>query len=157
MTKRKTGIKKSLSIVMMLIMLMSAFTFFSVPSSAQTSGSVNSSAYCTVRISSKLLNKRGKQYAKVKVNTSSLFGRKTSAKIRITLRDNRGRYITSWVTQSGTTIKLGDDHPVYRIYVESYDAPAKGFWGFITSADNFLNAGAAANWSVTSPKDCTIQ
>jgi len=156
----KTRMKKSVSIIMLIVTLMTTMvTLFAVPASAATSGEVNSSSYCTVQISNKLLSKRGKQYAKVKINTSDLAGWKNSAKIRVTLRDQYGNYITSFVTKGGTTIKLGDDHSVYRIYVEKYNEPVKNsFWSRVfTGGSNWLNSGAAVNWKVTNPKDCTIR
>ena len=156
----KTRMKKSVFIIMLIVTLMTSMvTLFAAPASAATRGKIDSSSYCTVQISNKLLLKRGKQYAKVKINTTDLAGWKNSAKIRITLRDQYGNYITSFVTKGGTTIKLGDDHNVYRIYVETYNEPVKNnFWSKIfTGASNWLNGGYAENWKVTNPKDCTIQ
>jgi len=159
MTKTATKMRKSVSIVMLIVTLMTTMiTLFAVPASAATSGKVESSSYCTVQISNKLLSKRGKQYAKVKINITDQAGWKNSAKIRVTLRDHHGNYITSFVTKGGTTIKLGDDHSIYRIYVERYDEPVSKnwFWSIFGTANNFINTGKAVNWKITNAKDCSI-
>lgn len=160
MKKTTIRMKRSVSIIMLVLLLTSMLTMFAVPSFAATSGKVNSSTYCTVQISDKLLSKPGLQYAKVKINITDMLGWwGNSAKIRVTLRDQWGGYITSWVTKGGTTIKLGDDHRIYRIYIEVYNEPIKdNMWSrVVTAGDNFLNTGSAVNWKITNAKNCSIR
>jgi len=156
MTKKTTHLRKITSIFMLFV---TVFSLWALPVSASTAGKVNGSSYCTVNISDKLLNKRGKQYAKVTIKISDNMGWNNNAKIRVTLRDQYGNYITSWVTKGGTTIKLGDDHSIYRVYIERYNEPSSGNWFFniFTVGDNFINTGKAVNWKITNPKDCSIQ
>lgn len=78
-------------------------------------------AYCTAKINQSLINKRGKQYATVKIKTYDLAGRYNRAKVRITPKDGNGNYIGSWIGRGGDTLKLGDDHSVYCVYVSYYD------------------------------------
>lgn len=112
----------------------------SITAHAATSAKTQSSAYCTVKISQSLLNKKGKQYAKVKIKTYDMTGwYNTGAKVRITLRDGNGRYICSWIGKGGDTLKLGDDHSIYRIYVSYYDNPGNNF---ISQGNNFTNLGS---------------
>ena len=137
------------------VCLMVAGMFLCISSGveAATSGKVGSSAYCTVKINQSLIKKKGKQYATVKLVTQgNLFTMNTGARVKLTLRDGNGRYITSWVGKGGNTLKLGDDHSVYRIYVDYYDKPG----GMFTQANNWTNRGKADKWLIKNPKNCTI-
>lgn len=140
--------------VLSLIMMFSVIPATSLSVSAATSGRTEHSTYCTVRISQKLINKRGTQYAKVKIKTYDMTGWwNTGAKVRITLRDGNGRYICSWIGKGGDTLKLGDDHSTYRIYVDYYESDKKGV---IASGNNFINIGSAYKWKFSNPQNCTI-
>ena len=75
--KRKKGFvmkRKILTIVLTLVMVFSLVPAASVTAHAATSAKTESSAYCTVKISQSLLNKKGKQYAKVKIKTYDMTG-----------------------------------------------------------------------------------
>lgn len=141
-------------VVLTLIMVFSLIHATSMTAHAATSAKTDSSAYCTVKISQSLINKRGKQYATVKIKTYDMTGRyNTGAKFRITLRDGNGKYICSWIGKRGDTLKLGDDHSVYRIYVGYYDNPGNNF---ISQGNNFTNLGASYKWTISNAKNCSI-
>lgn len=148
--------KRILTIVLSLVMVFSMVPAASMTASAATSAKTSSSSsYCTVNISQSLINRKGKQYATVKFKTYDMTGWwNTGAKVRITLRDGNGRYITSWIAKGGDTFKLGDDHRTYRIYVSYYDNPENNF---ISQGNNFTNMGSAYKWTITNPKNCTIR
>ena len=57
--------KKLLSLILALVLTISAIPALSTPVSAATSGERDSSTYCYVRISDSLINKSGRQYATV--------------------------------------------------------------------------------------------
>lgn len=59
--------KRILSVVLTLLMVFSMIPSASLTAHAATSAKTESSAYCAVEISQSLLNKKGKQYAKVKI------------------------------------------------------------------------------------------
>lgn len=121
---------------------------------AATEEYFGTSKYCTAKISQSLINKKGKQYATVKLKTYDMLGWMNSkAKVKITLKDGNGRYITSWVGKGGDTLKLGDDHSVYRIYVDYYDKPGNGV---ITQGNNFTNRGKSYKWKFSNAKNCKI-
>ena len=146
--------KQILSVVLTLLMVFSMIPAASLTAHAATSAKTDSSAYCTVRISQSLINKRGKQYATVKIKTYDMTGwYNTGAKVRITLRDGNGKYICSWIGKGGDTLKLGDDHSVYRIYVSYYDNPGNNF---ISQGNNFTNLGASYKWKISNAKNCSI-
>lgn len=146
--------KRIFSFVLALVMVFSLIPAASLRAQAATSAKTDSSAYCTVRISQSLLNKSGTQYATVKIKTYDMLGWfNTGAKIRITLTDGCGNYICSWVGRGGDTLKLGDDHSVYRIYVSYYDNPGNNF---ISEGNNFDNLGASYKWKISNSKNCTI-
>ena len=150
----KKVLKKVTSVFCMCCMMM--FMVFAVPtqSYAATSAKTSSSSYCTVKINQSLINKSGKQYATVKLKTYDMTGWwNTGAKVRVTLRDGNGRYITSWIAKGGDTFKLGDDHRTYRIYVDYYDNPGNNF---ISQGNNFTNMGASYKWTFSNPKNCTM-
>lgn len=159
MKKLAAKMKKTVSLVLIIVTLMTTMvTLCTVPASAATKGKVDSSSYCTVTISNKLIAKRGKQYAKVKLKISDLAGWSNNAKVLVTLRDGNGKHIISFVTKGNSTLKLGDDHSVYRIYVQKYSKPVNNnsIFAFIQQGNNFINNGKAVNWSITNAKNCTI-
>lgn len=146
--------RRILSIVLTLIMMLSVIPATAVNTSAATSGRTGSSSYCTVRINQSLLNRKGKQYAKVKLKTYDMTGWwNTGAKVRVTLRDGSGRYICSWVAKGGDTLSLGDNYSTYRIYVSYYNVSGGNF---IQQGNNFTNIGSSYKWKVSNPKSCTI-
>lgn len=146
--------KRLLSIVLSVVMMLSIIPATSLTASAATNGRTGSSTYCTVKISQKLLNKKGTQYAKVKIKTYDMTGWwNTGAKVRITLRDGSGRYICSWIGKGGDTLKLGDDHTTYRIYVDYYESSKKGV---IAQGNNFTNIGSSYKWKISNASNCTI-
>jgi len=146
--------KRILTIVLALVMAFAMIPATSLTASAATSAKTSSSSYCTVKISQSLINKKGKQYATVKFKTYDMAGWwNTGAKVRITLRDGNGRYVTSWIAKGGDTFKLGDDHRTYRIYVSYYDNPGRGI---ISQGNNFTNLGSAYKWKISNAKNCTI-
>lgn len=153
---KKTA-KKLVACVLTVICIMA---YVQVPAFAATSAKFGSSSYCQVTISNKLIQKRGKQYAKVKINTYSMVGRfNNGAKVQVTMRDERNRVIWSGVKKGGDTLKLGDDHRVYRISLKPYEQPVKGnmFQRSIISGNNFTNGGKCYKWSFCNAKDCTIR
>ena len=139
--------KKLARVASALLLCVMVFSFCMVPASAVTTSSFNangsSNGYCEVRISDKLLNKKGKQYAKVTLKTCGLFGWSTSGKFIVTMKDEYGNVIWSGQKTCSTTLSLGDDHRVYRIYV--------------TCANNeFINVGKCVTWKIENAKDCSI-
>jgi len=80
----------------------------------------------------------------------------TGAKVKITLTDGNGNYITSWVAKGGDTLKLGDDHSVYRIYVDYYHDANISKYDWVSGAKDFENTGNAYTWKISNAKDCSI-
>ena len=135
-------------------MFASVMLGWAMPVDAATEANFGTSKYCTAKISKSLINKKGKQYATVKLRTYDMLGwMNSSAKVKITLKDGNGRYITSWVGKGGNTLKLGDDHSVYRIYIDYYDKPGNGI---ITQGNNFTNRGKSYKWKISNAKNCSI-
>lgn len=136
--------KKAIAAVLSAVTMFSVASFGTVATHAATRGRTMDKTYCTVKISQKLLNKSGRQYASVKLNTGTgwnIFN--TGRPIKVTLRDGQGRYICSWTAKGGDKIRLGDDHSEYRICLDY----ASGEWDVV---------GNTYKWKITSPKDCTI-
>ena len=150
--------KKWMGAVLMAVMLMMTMI---TPVSAATRAEFGRNSCCTVRISQSLLNKRGKQYATVKLKTHSGFntGWNSGGKVMVTMKDEYGRLIWRGVKRGGDTLKLGDDHRIYRIYVSAYDEPVTG-WIIrqtIIGGNNFTNRGKCVYWSFSNQKNCSIQ
>lgn len=136
--------KRIISILLTLAMVFSVVSTVSITASAATKGKPDSNTYCTVKISQKLLDKKCKQYATVKIKTYDASGWwNTGKKVRITLRDENGRYICSWIGKGGNTLKLGDDHKTYRIYVSRI-------------SNEFMYTGATNQWKISDAKNCSI-
>lgn len=151
-------IVKTLVLTILVLIISSSFV---LPVSAATRAEFDSGKYCEVKISQSLINKKGKQYAKVKLKTHASFPSSwnSGGKVTVTMRDQYGRYIWSGQVKGGTTLKLGDDHSVYRIYVSVYKEPVTGSWWkrSIASANNFDNLGKCVSWSFSNNKNCTIR
>ncbi len=147
--------KRLLSLTLVLIMVLS----LGVNAFAATTNRFNASnSYCTVKISQSLLRKPGYQTATVKLKTLDQLGWSSGAKVVVTLKDDRGNTIWSGVKKATCTLKLGDDHSVYRIYVRPYYEPVTGGWikQSIIRGNNFTNAGKCVKWVISNPKNCTI-
>lgn len=153
--------KRLITLFLTFIMAVSISMSFVLPASAATQAKFNSKNYCEVKISQSLINKRGKQYATVKLKTHSQFPSSwnSGGKVVVTMRDQYGRYIWSGQVKGGTTLKLGDDHPIYRLYVSVYNEPVSGsIWKrSIAGANNFDNLGKCVSWSFSNAKNCTIR
>ncbi len=88
-----------------------------------------------------LTKKNGKlQNGKIKVFTYDMMGWKSKAKLHIVLRTTGGRWICEFDTTSGSTLKLGNDHAAYRVYI----APKK----LKNSGDDFVNLGKCCYWAI---------
>ena len=127
---------------------------------AATSAKFSSSgSYCEVRINQSLINKKGRQYATVKLKTYDLSGWSSGAKVVVTLKDARGNTIWSGVKKATCTLQLGDDHSVYRIYVKPYQEAVTGniFQQSFIAGNNFTNLGKCVTWKISNNKNCTIQ
>lgn len=111
-------------------------------------GSKNS---CVVRIDDSLINKKGKQNAKVKLQTYC-GNKSTNGKVVVTLKDMSGKIIWQGVKKGGDTLKLGDDHAAYQISVQSYDSGS----GVIADGNDFINLGKTGNWGLTNCKNCSL-
>lgn len=149
--------KKFLSVILTLSLIFSVL--FCENSFAATSASFDSNSYCTATISQKLMKNTKYKTATVKITTYDLRGKKTSGKVSIRLTDGKGNYIGTYTKKSGDTIKLGNDHSSYRIYISAYKEPLTG--GIISqtikSGNNFTNLGKCVTWKVTNNKNCSIK
>lgn len=151
----RKNIKKIAAMILVFTII-----FSSIPVQAATSARFSSSgSYCEVRINQSLLNKNGRQYATVKLNTYNQIGWNSSAKVVVTLKDSRGNTIWSGVKTASCTLQLGDDHSVYRIYVKPYQQPVTGniLKRSIIAANNFENQGKCVTWKISNNKNCTIR
>lgn len=159
--KGDLSMKRFARTLLTFIMVITLSVSFALPANAATQAKFNSGKYCEVRISQSLINKKGKQYASVKLKTHSQFPSSwnSGGKVTVTMRDQYGRYIWSGQVKGGTTLKLGDDHSVYRIYVNVYNEPVHGsIWKrTIANANNFDNLGKCVSWSFSNSKNCTIR
>ena len=157
---KKNQMKRIVSLLLALVLTLSAIPFFATEADAATSGARDSSTYCYVKINNSLITKKGTQYATVKLNTYDGTGwYNTKAYVRVTLRDGRtDAHICTWVARGGDTLKLGDDHSSYKIFVSAYEEPVSG--GIISrtikGGNNFSNLGNSVKWSVQNPKNCSI-
>lgn len=137
-------IKKIIAVVLSVVTVLSVSCFGTLSTQAATKGRTMDNTYCTVRISQKLRNKSGTQYATVKLSTgtaANIFN--TGRKIRLILRDGKGRYLCTWIGKGGDTLQLGDDHSEYRIY-------------FDYANQDWDTVGNTYKWKITNPKNCTI-
>lgn len=152
--------KRLVKMLACILTVMCVLSYFAVPASAATSARFGNNSYCQVTISDKLINKRGRQYAKVKLKTYSLTGWWNSGgKVWVTLKDQNNNVIWSGVKRGGDTLKLGDDHKIYKIYISVYNEPVRGgiFRRSIINGNNFSNSGKCNTWTISNAKDCKIK
>lgn len=144
----KTNKRRILSFAAMLIIVMSIFASFAVTASAASwkTGNFDSGytakGYTTVRLSNT------KKAGYIKVFTYDMTGRKTNGEIHITLRDNKGRWICEFDTTSGTKLKLGNDHSVYRVYVAKKKIKS--------TTKDWINVGKCQMRAINTVSNCYI-
>ncbi len=142
----KSKIFIALAFIFTLIFSTTATNYTEAATSASFS---NSNAYCTVYISDALMKKQGYHCATVKLVTRKIGGIPTNGKVQITMTDENGNHIWSGSKNGGVTLKLGNDHRVYRIYVRAYD--------YGNDIVNDLGNGAKLNtWEFVNAKNCSI-
>lgn len=151
---------KKLTKAFLLFGLVSAMSSYTImPVAAATKAEFGSNKCCVVNINESLINKKGKQYATVKLNTHSLHSSKNSkGTVIVRMYDQYGNHIWSGQKKGGDTLKLGDDHSVYKIYVSAYNKPVEqSIWSqTFAGGDNFVNQGKCVTWSITQNKNCSI-
>ena len=149
--------KKFLSLILTVVLLLSLFLSQNV--FAATSARFGGNDYCSVTISKSLMQSKKYKTATVKITSHDLTGKKSSGKLSITLTDEKGNYIGTYTKKSGDTIKLGNDHSGYRIYISAYMEPENG--GFVSTvlnrSANFKNSGKCQTWKVSNNKNCSIR
>ena len=144
-TKNNTLRQKLLALLLTIISVLTVFTATGISADAASwrTGRFDlgytAKGYTTVYLSK---NNKGKlQNGKIKVYSyNSVTGRKTNGKIHILLRTTGGRWICEFNTTSGSTLKLGNDHAAYRVYISAQDLHCQ--------AKNFLNDGACGFWAI---------
>lgn len=97
------------------------------------------------------LNKN-RSSARVRIYTYDMLGLKSSGKMHVTLRSNTGAWIWEGDITSGDTLKLGNDHSQYRIYIAKKQYPNT----IIGNADNFDNTGKCNTWAIECTSYCYI-
>ena len=128
--------KKAIAVIATSAVL---FGFGINTSEAATSGSIGNGE-CTARISQSLLNQRSYKTATVRLNLKAYGRNASNAVVYVVMRDERGNVIWEG-NHSGGTLKLGNDHAVYRI-----------------SIHNPRGVGPLAQeWSISNEKGCTIE
>lgn len=134
------------------------FSLLTLPTFAVTSARFGSNQYCKVTISQKLMASKKYKTASVKLNTYNTFGKKSSGDINVTLTDGNGKYIGTYKKKGGATIKLGNDHSSYRIYISACEKAEGGLIETIIARSyNSRNRYECCTWQVTNNKDCTIK
>ena len=146
MTKTKT--RRILSFTAAVIILITLFASFGVTASAASWKTGNFDAgytargYTTVRLSNV------KKNAYIKIFTYDKLGWKTNGQIHVTLRDNKGKWICEFDTSSGTKLKLGNDHSIYRVYVAKKRISS-------TTRD-WENVGKCQMWAINTVSNCYV-
>lgn len=135
--------KKTFAIVLVIVLFASIATFSA--SAAQWKTGNFGSGYTTV----KLDNPKKDGYIKIHTyncikgnHSGQCFGAgETYAKLKVTFRDTKGKWICDFNTTSGTKLKLGKDHSAYRIYITCRQDLGSG-------AKNFENKGKCTHWAI---------
>lgn len=149
--------------ILFTLTLVLVFSMLIVPAHAATSARFSAGSTCQVTISRQLIQKKGYQYATVKLKTHSmgLFSSWNSGgKVTVSLYDGiTGRHIWTGQKCSGDTLRLGDDHAIYIIKITPYsEKVTNSIWSkTVTGGNNFTNQGKCYRWSISNPKNCTIR
>ena len=144
----KSNKRRIFSFAAMLIIVFSLFASFAVTASAASwqtgrfDSGYTAKGYTTVRLSN--TNKAGY----IKIYTYDVLGKKTNAEIHVTLRDNKGKWICEFDTKSGTKLKLGNDHSLYRVYVAKKKLNS--------TAKDWINVGKCSMWAINTVSNCYI-
>lgn len=141
--------KKLIKLFAAALMVMTLAVTTLVPGFAATKGDIGSSTECYIQIDNKLIQKKGKQYATVKIKTYQGFIIPKKAPVQIELLDGKTRkHIITWRAKGGDKISLGDDHRSYILRVKSIP---------IQKNTDICDSMKASTWKITSAKDCTIK
>ena len=155
MTNKKTAIASVLTIIMIVSVLLANMVTVSAASwkTGCFDNGYTAKGYTTVTLNST------KKDGYIKIFTYSSNGKKTTADIHITLRDNRGKWLCEFDTKSGTKLRLARDHKAYRIYVAKKYYPynsKKIFESTFKQGDQFINDGKCQMWAINTVSGCYI-
>lgn len=145
---KKTRTRRILSFAAALIIITTLFASFEITASAASWKTGNfdtgytARGYTTIRLSNI------KKNAYIRIYTYDMMGWKTSGKIHVTLRDNKGRWICEFDTTSGTKLKLGNDHSLYRVYIAKQRISS--------TAKDWDNLGKCQMWAINTVSNCYI-
>ena len=90
--------------------------------------------------------------AKIKIHTYNQSGKETSGEVHIILKDVNGRKISEFDAKSGDTLKLGDDHGIYRVYISKKRYP-NSFSGQVSDMNN---TPKCYHWAIECTKNCHV-
>ena len=90
--------------------------------------------------------------ASVKIYSYDMSGHKTSGKMHVTLRSNTGSWIWEGDISSGDSLKLGNDHSQYRVYIAKKQYPNT----VIGNGDDFINVGKCYSFAIECKTNCYI-
>lgn len=90
--------------------------------------------------------------AYIKIYTYDAMGYKSSGQVHITLRDWNGKWICEFDAKSGDSLKLGNDHSQYRVYIAKKQYPNT----IIGNGDDFINVGKCQSWAINCTSNCYI-
>ena len=143
----------------LLALIMSITVFTGTIISSQAAVAVKTGrfgkGYTTVYLNR---DKKGRlQDAKIKVCSFDLSGKKTNAKLHITLRTTTGKWICEFDKTSGNKLKLGKDHSAYRVYISPKieQSSKDSFFSAINNqSKDFINSGKCVYWSIDASSNC---
>lgn len=148
-------IKKILAIIMVVACTVTAYST-SASAAKWRTGNIpaynRDTGYTTVRLDNT------KKNAKIKIHTyTSLFrngkGYEGNARLYVTMRDTRGRWIWGGNIDTGSngkTLTLGKDHSAYRIYLREVQMPGIYYYRF------FNTYNYPTYWAIECTKNCHI-
>ena len=132
----------------MLIIISSLFASFSITASAASWQTGRFDAGYTAKGYTMVRLENTNKDAYIRIYTYDVLGFKTSGQIHVTLRDYRGNWICEFDTKSGTKLRLGNDHNVYRVYIAKKQIKS-------TSKD-WDNVGKCQMWAINTCTNCYI-
>ena len=143
--------KKIISSLLIAAMLLTVMCFDVVAASDWLE--TGSDSYYNVTLNSSIANSIWKRYAKVRLKTrNSVDKRESNARVHVKITDQYNNWLSEFDSKGGETLKLGNDHSGYRIYVSYYKS--NGSWW--DAADAFVDQGGSGEWRAVASSNCTV-
>ncbi len=114
---------------------------------------VDSNEYYQIVLDANLMSQSTMKYATAKLCVYNQLGIKNSGKVHVLITDDNGKWLSEFDTTGNSTLKFGNDHRIYNMYVRYYRYSGNNL---IEQANAWSNMGSTVTWNLTNNNSCFI-